>query len=65
MAHHCCFSASLVSLWRTFQVVVVQQLLYQVNVRHQHPPAAIPCQAKSIKRFPAEFKNQPYLHAEA
>lgn len=65
MAPYRCCSSSLVRLWGTLQVIVVQQLLYQINMRHQHPPAAVPCQAESIERFPAQLKHRAYLHAEA
>ena len=43
----------------------MQQLLYQVDVRHQHPPAAVPRQAQRIERLPAELRHVEGLHAKA
>ncbi len=60
----CCLSASshacasnkallgrLASLWGPLKGVVEQQLLYQVHMRHEHAPAAIPHQAQGIQRI--------------
>ena len=46
-----------VGLWRPLQCVVVQQLFYEVHMRHEHPPTAVAGKAQSIQRISASHRN--------
>jgi hypothetical protein len=51
-------AALLVGLICPLQRVVAQQLLYQVHVRHDHSPAAVPGQLQGIKCLSATPREQ-------
>ena len=50
-----------VCLLRPFQCVVIQQLLYEVHVRHEHAPTAVAGEAKRIQGIPAQDRPHQVL----
>lgn len=56
-----CSSQLLLSILSTLQCVVVEKLLYQVHVGHDHASAAVSCETKGIQCLPAENTATAYI----